>query len=94
MDGTSVSFLASLTAEAQEELRALVQAEVAVAMALREEPTKRWLSAREAGAYLGCSERAVYQRVRRGRIPPKAVRHSGRSLLLDRLALDRALEHE
>jgi excisionase family DNA binding protein len=56
------------------------------------EPAKRWLTAREAGAYLGCSERAVHQRIRRGRIPAEALRHQGRRLLLDRLALDRALE--
>jgi excisionase family DNA binding protein len=88
-----VSFLASLTPEAREELRALVRAEVELALAERErEPAKRWLTAREAGAYLGCSERAVYQRIRRRRIPAEALRHQGRRLLFDRLALDSALE--
>jgi excisionase family DNA binding protein len=71
-----------------------VRAEVAAALAEREEPAKRWLTAREAGAYLGCSERAVHQRIRRGRIPAEALRHQGRRLLVDRLALDRALEAE
>jgi excisionase family DNA binding protein len=83
-----------LSPEAREELRLLVQAEVAAALADREEPAKRWLTAREAGAYLGISERAVYARVRRGRIPPGAVKHSGRRLLVDRLVLDRTLEAE
>jgi excisionase family DNA binding protein len=82
-----------LAPSAREELRSLVQAEVERALAARDrEPAKRWLTAREAGAYLGCSERAVYQRVRRGRIPAEALRHQGRRLFLDRLALDRALE--
>jgi excisionase family DNA binding protein len=90
-----LSFLASLSAEAREELRALVQAEVEMALANRDrEPQKRWLTAREAGVYLGCSERAVHQRIRRGRIPAGALRHQGRRLLIDRLALDRALESE
>jgi excisionase family DNA binding protein len=90
-----VSFLASLSPEARDELRAFVAAEVAAALATRNrEPNKRWLTAAEAGTYLGCSERAVRQRVRRGRIPAGAVKHSGRSVLLDRLALDRALERE
>lgn len=34
----------------------------------------------------------VHQRVRRGRIPAGAVKHSGRSLLIDRVALDRAID--
>jgi excisionase family DNA binding protein len=88
-----VSFLASLSPEARAELRALVAAEVASVLVARDrEPNKRWLTASEAALYLGCSPRAIYQRVRRGRIPEGAVRHSGRSLLIDRLALDRALE--
>jgi excisionase family DNA binding protein len=90
-----VSLLSALSPEAREELRALVQAEVGLALAARDrEPQKRWLTAREAGTYLGCSERAVHQRIRRGRISAEALRHQGRRLLLDRLALDRALERE
>jgi excisionase family DNA binding protein len=83
-----------LSPEAREGLLALVRAEVAAALVAREPEVKRWLSAKEAGAYLGCSERAVHQRIRRGRIPAEAIRHSGRRLLVDRLALDRALESE
>lgn len=89
-----MSFLASLSPEARAELVALVQAEVASALATRDrEPAKRWLTAAEAGVYLGCSDRAVHARIRRGRIPEGAIRHQGRSLLIDRLALDRMLEH-
>ena len=51
---------------------------------------KRWLTVRETGQYLG--DRAVYQRIRRGRIPAEAVKHSGRSILIDSEALDRQLE--
>ena len=58
----------------------------------RADTSKRWLTAREAGEYLGCGDRAVYQRIRRGRIPAGAVKHSGRSVVIDRKALDRELE--
>lgn len=54
--------------------------------------SKRWLTVRETGDYLGCGDRAVYQRIRRGRIPEGAVRRSGRSVLVDRAVLDRELE--
>ena len=84
---------AALAPELLAELRALLQAEVTAALAARNlEPQKRWLTAEEAGAHLGISARALYQRIRRGRIPAGAVRRSGRSVLLDRLALDRSLE--
>jgi hypothetical protein len=88
-----MSSLASLASEALEELRALVRAEIECALAARDqEPDRRWLSVREAGTYLGCSERAVHMRIRRGRIPPEAVHHSGRRLILDRFVLDHTLE--
>jgi excisionase family DNA binding protein len=88
-----MSFLASLNDEARAELEALIdaRADERVALAARE-PQKRWLSAAEAAAYLGTSPRAIYQRISRGRIPETAIRRQGRSLLIDRLALDRALE--
>jgi excisionase family DNA binding protein len=54
--------------------------------------SKRWLTVRETGDYLGCGERAVYQRIRRGRIPAGAVKRSGRSVVIDREMLDRGLE--
>jgi excisionase family DNA binding protein len=89
-----VSFLASLTAEARTEIEALVDSRVEAALAAHERSRspKRWLTTTEAGAYLGCSGRAVLMRIRRGRIPPDAVRHQGRSVLIDRHALDRELE--
>jgi excisionase family DNA binding protein len=57
----------------------------------RDRAGKRWLSVGEAAAYLGTTERAVYMRIRRDRIPAAAVRRSGRSVLIDREVLDRAL---
>lgn len=88
-----MSLLAALAPAAREELVALVRDEVAAALEARDrEPQKRWLTVTETAGYLGCTPRAVYQRIRRGRIPEGAIRHSGRSLLIDRLALDRALE--
>ena len=84
-----MSFLSGLSDEARAELAAFVDERVAVALRTRGD-AKRWLTAKEAGAYLGVSARAVHQRIRRGRIT--AVRHQGRAVLIDRLALDRQLE--
>lgn len=53
---------------------------------------KRWMTIPETGAYLGCSPKAVYARIERGRIPPGAVRRIGRTVTIDRLALDRTLD--
>ena len=52
---------------------------------------KRWMTAIETGAYLGISERAVYERIRRGRISPEAVRHVGRRVYVDQHELDASL---
>jgi excisionase family DNA binding protein len=88
-----VSLLTSLTADAHAELAAFVDRRIAEALAQRDrQPDKRWLTTAEAAAYLGTTPRALHQRIRRGRIPAGAIRHHGRSLLLDRLALDRALD--
>ena len=55
----------------------------------REASKRRWLTVRECAQYLGVSERAVRARIERKTIP---VRHNGRSLLVDRIALDREIE--
>ena len=86
-----MTLLASLSHEARDELAAFVDARVALALRTRDDG-KRWLTANEAGAYLGVSARAVHQRTRRGRIPAPALRHVGRRVLIDRLVLDRSLE--
>lgn len=54
--------------------------------------SKRWLTVTETGTYLGCSPKAVYARIERGRIPSDAVRRSGRTVLIDRHAVDRILD--
>lgn len=82
-----LTLLAALVLEVEELRRRVLWLEQE-----RERGTKRWLTAVEAGSYLGCSERAVYERVRRKRIPPGAVSYSGRRVYVDRLALDRSLE--
>jgi excisionase family DNA binding protein len=98
--GLSCEEDAGVTAAARlEELVGPLLAE-AILEALREElaaaapasEARRWLPVRDAATYLGTTERAVYQRIRRGRIPAGAVRHSGRTVLVDRQALDRALD--
>ena len=69
----------------------LVDERVSEALA-RDRPTpKRWLSVAEAGEYLGCSAKAVYARIDRRRIPSEAVRRIGRTVTIDRFALDRSL---
>jgi excisionase family DNA binding protein len=88
-----VSLLAAtFSPELIAELQGVVRAEVAAALTAREPRPKRWLSVSECAEYLGASQRAVYQRMRRGTIPTDAVRHVGRSVLIDRAALDRQLE--
>ena len=88
-----MSFLAALSPEARAELATFVDERVAAAFAAQAgEPQKRWLTAAEAADYLGTTSRAVYMRITRGRIPAGTVHHVGRSLLIDRLALDRMLE--
>jgi excisionase family DNA binding protein len=87
-----VSLLDALSPEARAELKALIDSHIQAALAAQRTEPKRWLTTAEAGAYLGCSGRAVLMRIRRGRIPAGAVRHQGRSVLIDRHALDRELE--
>ena len=86
-------FLFSLSPAALDELNALIDARADARIASRDrEPTKRWMTPTEAGTCSGISQRATYMRIRSGRIPKGAVKHVGRSLLIDRQALDRALE--
>jgi excisionase family DNA binding protein len=73
-------------------LEQLVDERVKVALEAQAKTGKRWLTPREAGEFLACSERAVYERVRKGRIPAEAVKHSGRRIYIDRDVLDRAIE--
>jgi len=77
-----------------DELRSLVRDEVAAALAQRdrERAAKRWASADETAEQLGISRGALYARVRRGRLPASAVRHSGRAVLFDLHAIDTFLE--
>jgi excisionase family DNA binding protein len=74
----------------REEIEALVDERIAQALR-RRLPSKRWLTVREAADYLGLSEVAVRARMKRGRIP---VRHNGRSVAIDRQALDRLIEED
>lgn len=76
-----------LSPEAKAELERWVDGRIHDA--LMSERAKRWMTVRETADYLGVSEAAVRHRIKRGRIPAK---HQGRSLLVDRLALDRRIE--
>ena len=67
-----------------------LEAEVATLRAERTPPS-RWLSIKAAAEYLDCSEGAVRERVRKGRIPAYAVRHSGARVYIDRQLLDDSL---
>jgi excisionase family DNA binding protein len=70
------------------EVEQLVDERIAQAFR-RREPAKRWLSVAEAAAYLGITETALRARVKRGRVP---VKHHGRGVVVDRVALDREIE--
>jgi excisionase family DNA binding protein len=82
-----LTMLAELVAEVAELRERMAALELE-----RDAGARRWLPVRDAATYLGTTDRAVYQRIRRGRIPAGAVRHSGRTVLVDRDALDRALD--
>ena len=60
-----LTMLADLAAEVQDLRSRVAELERGNGIA------KRWLTIRETGEYLGCGERAVYQRIRRQRIPPE-----------------------
>jgi excisionase family DNA binding protein len=84
-----LTLLANVTAELAE-LRSRVETlELELAAGAT---VKRWLTVRETADYLGTTERAVYARLDRGRIPRSATRKQGRALLVDRERLDRHLE--
>jgi excisionase family DNA binding protein len=80
--------LSFLSHEARDELRRFVRAEIEAALRVNRD-ARRWLTVRETATYLGASETAVRRRISRGRIPTK---RQGRSVLIDREALDRELE--
>lgn len=82
-----MSLIASLSPEARAELDRYVDGRIHEALA--NERAKRWLTVKEAAEYLGVSEVAVRRRISRGRVPAK---HQGRTLLVDRVALDRRIE--
>jgi len=79
--------LAWLSPEARAELEELI--DTRIHEALMHERAKRWMTVKETAAYLGISETAARRRIERGRIPHK---HHGRSVLVDRVALDRLIE--
>lgn len=70
----------------------LIDQRVAEALEDARPSVKRWLSVSETAEYLGCTTKAVYARIDRGRIPEGAVKRQGRTVTIDRLALDRALD--
>jgi histone H3/H4 len=62
----------------------LVDERVAHALEAERRTVKPWLSVPEAGAYLGCSPKAVYARIESRRIPDAAVKRMGRTVTIDR----------
>jgi excisionase family DNA binding protein len=81
-----------LSTELVDAIERLVDERVAHVLAERGAEVKRWLTVAEAGDLLGCSAKAIYARIDRGRIPRSAVRRMGRTVLLDRHAIDRSLD--
>lgn len=82
-----VRLISLLSPEAKAELDRYIDQRIHEA--LQTERAKRWMSVAETADYLGVSEVAVRRRISRGRIPAK---YQGRSLLVDRVALDRRIE--
>ena len=79
--------LSFLSPDAMAELERYVQEQIREAFVT--ERAKRWLTVKETAVYLGVSETATRRRIERGRIP---VKHQGRRVLVDRVALDRSIE--
>ena len=79
--------LGFLSTEARAELDRYIDQRIHEA--LQTERAKRWLTVKETAVYLGISEKAVYHRIEGGRISAK---RQGRAVLVDRVALDRAIE--
>jgi excisionase family DNA binding protein len=72
--------------EAVRLIEELIDARVREALAAQN--AKPWMTVKEASIYLGISEVATRRRISRNRIP---VKRSGRSVLVDRVSLDREL---
>jgi hypothetical protein len=83
-----VSALDFLSPQARQEIENLIEAKVEEILR-RRRPERRWAGVREAAQLLGISERALRGRISRGRVP---VRHHGRSVLVDLVALDEKLD--
>jgi excisionase family DNA binding protein len=81
-------FLDWLSPDARDELRRFVDERIELALRVARND-RRWLTVAECASYLGVSETAVRRRIGRGRI--RTVRQ-GRSVLVDREALDRELD--
>ena len=83
-----MSFLASLSPEARDELRAFVVVEVRRELAARERADARdeWITIAEAARLLGTSENAIRCRLRRGWMAGDRVK-DGRRWLIRRSAL-------
>jgi excisionase family DNA binding protein len=88
-EGTAVNALDLLSPALRHEIEVLVDERVA--QALRRVEPKRWMRVPEAAAYLGCTEVALRSQIKRDRVP---IRHSGRTVLIDRVALDRLIEED
>lgn len=83
-----MSFLASLSADAREELRAFVHetAREALAALERADAQYEWLTTEEVATLVACSENAVRCRLRRGWLVGDVVR-DGKRLLVRRSGL-------
>jgi hypothetical protein len=84
----SVSFIAALSPDAREELRAFVQQSVQEILAAREraETRREWLTTESVAALISCSDNAVRCRIRRGWLAGDVAR-DGNRLLIRRSAL-------
>jgi len=80
--------ISTLSEASRRELEEFVDRRIAAALKKHREQ-RRWMSVAETADYLDTTEVAIRRRISRGRI---VVKRMGRSVLIDRLALDRELE--
>lgn len=90
-----MSFLASLSPDAREELRAFVQETVGAALRAgeRAEAQRRWLTTGEVAELVSSSENAVRCRLRRGWLAGDVCRDGKRLLVRRSAVLDYLDDH-
>lgn len=85
-----MSFVAALSPDAREELRAFIQQSVREILAAREraEARREWLTTESVAELVSCSENAIRCRIRRGWLAGDVARDGNRLLVRRSAVLD------